>query len=363
MPKKPSPVPLFMLILFITCFRLTGQDTLILFHPTVDNLKVIQQLTDQKILDLTGIHMLGVYHGKEKYDYDRTREFLSGNPGLAFSIRSCEGELSVDKLFGKNECSATFQQLFRHSLGALFMGGPDLPPEMYNEPVHLLTVVTDPFRHFLEASYLFHLLGGSQDPDWIPLMEGNKNYLISGICLGMQTMNVSTGGTLVQDIPTEIYHCWMVEQVLNLPPENQHRNYADKLNVGCEQPTSYHFHPILLEDNTFITSNPGIGSGLNPLVLSSHHQSVEKLGKGWRVAATSMDGKIVEAIEHLDYPNVFGVQFHPEKPGLYDSSIQHFQDCNNQVSFHETIAHTSSYEFHLAYWEYVGIRVQEQRRR
>ena len=41
--------------------------------------------------------------------------------------------------------------LFSISKGALFMGGPDIPPAVYNESVHLLTSVTDPFRHYCEA--------------------------------------------------------------------------------------------------------------------------------------------------------------------------------------------------------------------
>ena len=355
---KYSPVALLFLILISPSARLTGQDTLLLFHPTVGNLQVIQQLTENKVLDLEGIHVLGVYHGQEKYDYQLTREFLAGHPNLPFTIAACERELSADHLFMENECSDLFLRLFQHSLGALFMGGPDLPPAIYQEPVHLLTEVTDPLRHFFEASYLFHLLGGTQNTAWNPYMKEDENYLISGICLGMQTMNVSTGGTLIQDIPTEVYHCWTAEQVLALPSSQHHRNYRDKLNVGCERPTSYHFHPIRLKDNTFITSGSGITSDLNPLVLSSHHQSVEQLGKGWLVAATSMDGKIVEAIEHVEYPHVFGVQFHPEKAGLFDASIRLPRDCNNEINFKETIAGTPSYEFHLAYWRYLGTLLQ-----
>jgi putative glutamine amidotransferase len=354
-----SPVALLFLILFSTSMRLTGQDTLLLFHPTVDNLHVILQLSKNNVLDLNGIHVLGVYHGKEKYEYRLSREFLAGQPDLPFSLTACESELSPDHLYKKNGCSDTFFRLFQHSVGALFMGGPDLPPEIYQEPVHLLTVVTDPFRHFFEASYLFHLLGGDQNSAWTPFMDKNAKYLISGICLGMQTMNVSTGGTLIQDIPTELYGNWLADQVLASPSDQQHRNYADKLNVGCAHPTSYHFHPIRLKDNTFITSNSGIDPGLNPLVLSSHHQAVEKLGQGWQVAATSMDGKVVEAIGHVKYPHVFGVQFHPEKAGLFDPSVRHPTDCNNDINFMETIAGTPSYGFHLTYWKYVSEILQE----
>ena len=67
-----------------------------------------------------------------------------------------------------------------------------------------------------------------------------------------------------------------------------------------------------------------------------------------------MDGKIIEAISHDIYPHVFGVQFHPEKPGLFDPEISHTQNCNSSINFQESIQGTESYAFHLAYWNYLA---------
>jgi putative glutamine amidotransferase len=158
-----------------------------------------------------------------------------------------------------------------------------------------------------------------------------------------------------------LYQRWTAEEVLALPSEQQHQNYLGSLNMGCEDPTSYHFHPILLRENSFLVSGTGFDVAVHPLVLSAHHQAVEQLGKGWRVAATSMDGKVIEAIEHEAYPYVFGVQFHPEKPGLYDPSIIHPESCDRTISFNETIRGTDSYSFHLAYWGYLGKVMREKR--
>ncbi len=68
----------------------------------------------------------------------------------------------------------------------------------------LLTRLTDPYRHYFEASFLFHLLGGSQNIDYTPFLEVNKEYTVYAICLGIQTMNIAAGGTMTQDIPSEL---------------------------------------------------------------------------------------------------------------------------------------------------------------
>jgi putative glutamine amidotransferase len=342
-------------------FASRGQDTLLLFHPTAYNIQVIQNLVNEGLLSLEGYHILGVYHPGEVYDYTQAEAYLQTQQTAPFSLRAIQAELGPADLFGSNAATKQFRQLFEGSQGALFMGGPDIPPLVYHEPVHLLTSVTDPFRHYVELSYLFHLLGGIQDAGWIPYLEENKDYLVSGICLGMQSMNVATGGTLIQDIPTELYGIWSAEEVLALPADQMHRNYYDLLNLGCEGPTSYHFHHIKLEKKDLLTSGIGYKSRTAPIVLSSHHQAIEKLGKGWRVAATSVDEKIIEAIAHMEYRHVFGVQFHPEKPGLFDPSIQHAQSCNSTINFQETIEHTDSFTFHQAYWKKLGIILQKNR--
>ncbi len=353
------------LILFVHAGSLgvtSAQDTLLLFHPTAYNLEVIRNLSEDQMLDLEGYHVLGVYHSGEKYPYDSARAMLKEIPGDRFSLREIKGSLEAGNLFGPNDCTRDFTEIFEGSRGALFMGGPDIPPSAYDETVHLLTRVTDPFRHYLELSYLFHLLGGHQDPLWNPFMEKDTAYLISGICLGMQSINVATGGALIQDIPTEVYRIWSVEKILELPPDQVHRNYADMIQPQCKEPTSYHFHRIRLKGNSFFGKGMDYSEKPEPMVLSSHHQAVEILGKGVRNAATSMDGKIIEAIEHESYPNVVGVQFHPEKPGLFDPDIIHPVSCGDSIRFHEVIRGTASFEFHKAYWRFLGTVLQQIRK-
>ncbi len=340
-----------------------GQDTLLLFHPTAYNFQVVQKLVDEGLLSLEGYHVLGIYHPAEEYDYSQSEDYLESGNIPSFSLRAIQADLVPDRLFERNSATPEFRRLFEGSRGALFMGGPDIPPAVYHEAVNLLTSVTDPFRHYLELSYLFHLLGGHQNPGWEAYLDEDEDYLVSGICLGMQSLNVATGGSLIQDIPTELYGIWYAEEILELPADQMHRNYYDKLNLGCEGPTSYHFHHIILEKKELLTRGIGYKSRTTPIVLSSHHQAIENLGKGWKVVATSMDEKIVEAIQHSDYPHVFGVQFHPEKPGLFDPSIEHPQNCDSTINFQEAIEHTDSYTFHKLYWKNIGDILQKNRRR
>ena len=348
------------LLLFLICPG-RGQDTVLLFHPTAYNLEIIQNLLEEEVFLLDGYHVLGVYHPGETYDYSKSEAYIDSTENSLFSLREIKGELGPANIFMKNPATEQFYELFSCSSGALFMGGPDIPPVTYGEKVHLLTRVTDPFRHYLELSYLFHLLGGTQNGTWTPYLEENLNYVINGICLGMQTMHVATGGSMIQDVPTELYGIWEAEEILALPADQMHRNYMDYMNTGCQDPTSYHFHKIDLKTDGLLSSGIGFSAETDPLVLSSHHQAIEAPGPEWEIVASSMDGRIIEAIHHTRYPQVLGIQFHPEKPGLFDPSIEHPKTCDSTINFQKAIANSESYEFHLALWKQLGFFLQKNR--
>jgi putative glutamine amidotransferase len=357
-----SRTSILSLILFLFLLEpVRSQDTVLLFHPTAYNLEIILNLAEEGMFQLDGYHVLGVYHPGETYDYNRAEAYLEHEDTDLFSLREVRADLGPDNIFMENQATAQFRELFNNSRGALFMGGPDIPPVVYGEKVHLLTSVTDPFRHYLELSYLFHLLGGTQDTEWAPFLEAYPAYVINGICLGMQTMHVATGGSMVQDIPTELYGIWEAEDILALPPNQMHRNYMDYLNTGCQDPTSYHFHEIALKRGGKLSGSMGIRARTKPLVLSSHHQAIDSPGPQWEVISTSMDGKIVEAIQHTRFPQVLGIQFHPEKPGLFDPSIEHPKTCDSNINFQQAIANSKSYDFHVAFWEQLGGFLQNNR--
>ncbi len=331
-----------------------SEKTILLMHPTVGNLETFLYLTENNILKIPeGLNTIGVYHESAAYDYQKSAAFLAENQITNISLYGFEEDLSQENLFTENSLSSQFNELFNNSSGALFFGGPDIPPAVYNEPTLLLTIITDPNRHYLEHSFLFHLLGGYQDEQYIPLLENNPDYAILGICLGMQTMNIATGGSMYQDIPSEIYGINTVESLLAQPTHRQHRNYNTNLRPDADLFRGS-FHPIRIMPGSQLQSLLG-GPEETPNVLSSHHQALKEIGKGWRVAATCMDGIIVEAIEHEKYKNVVGIQFHPEVPLLYkDEPLLLVPDEKDNQSFGKTFPKASGENFHFEFWEFMG---------
>ncbi len=156
---------------------------------------------------------------------------------------------------------------------------------------------------------MFHLIGGKQNENFEPFLEEDPNYVVFGFCLGMQTMNVASGGTLYQDIPQDIYGIDYVDDLLNLDINMHHKNYWYNL-FPINEIMRANFHRIQFVEEYFSTDKLGIKSKILPNVCSSHHQAVKSLGKGFKIIATSLDGKIIEAIKHEKYKNVLGVQFH-----------------------------------------------------
>jgi len=329
--------------------------TIVLMHPTVNNLETFISLTEQDIFPFPAeANVLGLYHSKGAYDYSQSAKFLQDLNNPRFALLEVSGDLRPENLYKYNECSDIFSNIFENSRGIIFFGGPDMPPATYESQTNLLTSITDVHRHYVELSFLFHLLGGSQNEEVTPLLDSKPEYAILGICLGMQTMNVATGGTMVQDIPTEIYDLATVDEVLALDENMQHRNYYS--NLGVDKDLIWgHFHQIKFEQGSLFDSLNRSSQEL-PYIWSSHHQALSKLGKDIVPIAWSVDGEIVEAIKHTNYPYVIGVQFHPEVPSIYDADtkLQRFPFEQNPKSYIDLYPKGKGEDFHRAFWLMVG---------
>lgn len=105
---------------------------------------------------------------------------------------------------------------------------------------------------------------------------------VFGICRGHQLINVALGGTLIQHLPTAKDHMQPV-------------------------PGTDHVHECEAAEGSFIADLYGRRFPVN----SSHHQGIDRPGKGIRIVLRAADG-VAEALEHETLP-IWGVQFHPER--------------------------------------------------
>ena len=158
--------------------------------------------------------------------------------------------------------------------GLVLSGGGDIDPLLYGRP-DVLPMVSevDQRRDAFELRVIETALRRS-----IPVL---------GICRGMQLFNIFHGGALVPDI-----------EAAGHP---SHRGDEGDRRHGVE-----------IVPGSFLHVACGVTSGE---VNSSHHQAIERVGHGLRVAARSIDG-VIEAVEWEDaraHAPVQLVQWHPER--------------------------------------------------
>ncbi|MDI6699439.1 MAG: gamma-glutamyl-gamma-aminobutyrate hydrolase family protein [Candidatus Saccharicenans sp.] len=366
-PNRLLPAILIFLVLF---FGLTtpplkaqsGEVRLTVFYPSIGTIRNIQALRENSFLDLPGLKVTGLYHLQEATNYEEARRYVRDNGLDWFTFQAFSADLGPDNIFKTNGLTAGLTEIFRQSDGIIFFGGPDIPPAVWGERTSLLTEITDPYRHYFELSAIFHLLGGYQDPDFRPLLEENPELPVLGICLGAQSLNVGTGGTLIQDIWSEVYGQNYVEDIIALGPDRWHNNPFIKLRPDLKL-SGYSFHWIKLLPDGFFVRTLGFSDRDRPRILSSHHQAFKKPGRGFKVIAVSPDGKIPEAIHHTKYPNVLGLQFHPEHYRLWDRNLQiRFKPDDKPTSYHEILSSSPpSLEFHRRIWQWLNEAMKKNR--
>jgi len=334
--------------------------TVAICYPSTGTIRSLVALRDEGFLPKEDLIVVGCYHENEVSDYASARTLVHKKGYDWFRFHEIRGSLDSSNLFGENPCSADFRLITDKSDGIIFFGGADIPPEIYGLKTNLLTGISTPARHYMELSFVFHLLGGFQDEAFIPILASKSAYPVLGICLGEQTLNVGTGGTLIQDIWSEVYGLTFVEDVIELGQENWHNNPHRRLKPR-DGLIGYNFHRIrLLPDGAFCQWM-GFESGDTPFIVSSHHQAVDKTGKGFRPVATSLDGRVVEAIAHTGYPNVLGIQFHPEFSSIYDrdTKVRLLPDDAEGFNIYTFLkSNTPSFKFHKAIWDWYYSKAQ-----
>jgi putative glutamine amidotransferase len=158
--------------------------------------------------------------------------------------------------------------------GLVLQGGSDVSPTMYGEEALDPDWAGDRLRDVYEIELVHEFI------------EAGKPVL--GICRGAQLINVALGGTLYQDIRSQ------------LPDSGAH----------VTDTYEKHRHEIRFEPGSRLAR---LYRGVERAgVTSIHHQCVKALGRGLRAEAWSEPDGVVEAIRGTGKSYVFGVQWHPE---------------------------------------------------
>ncbi len=159
--------------------------------------------------------------------------------------------------------------------GLLLSGGGDVSPLRFGEePLAGLGTVSRERDDFEIA---------------LALEARRRGLPVLGICRGHQLLNVALGGTLYQDIPSQVEGA-----ISHQPPEGQ---AVDEF---------WHSIEILPASRRLALS-----AEEKILVNSFHHQAVKELAQGLVATARSSDG-LIEAFESVEGSWILGVQFHPE---------------------------------------------------
>jgi putative glutamine amidotransferase len=158
--------------------------------------------------------------------------------------------------------------------GLVLQGGADVSPSSYGEQPLREEWAGDRVRDVYEIELLHEFV------------EAKKPVL--GICRGAQLINVAFGGTLYQDVATQL--------------ADSARHVTDDYER--------HLHEIRFEPGSGLARlYPGLE---RPRVTSIHHQSIKQLGRGLSVEAWSEPDGVVEAVRGAGAGYVFAVQWHPE---------------------------------------------------
>jgi putative glutamine amidotransferase len=161
----------------------------------------------------------------------------------------------------------------------LFPGGGDIAPAHYGEMPQVDNLDDiQPSRDELEIALM--------------RLATQRHKPFFAICRGIQVMNVANGGSLWQDVASQM-----------LQPIRHDYYHHDR------HPTNYLAHQIVLKPSSLLGK---ILKTDHLPVNSLHHQGVKTVAPNLRAVGYADDG-LVEALEAADHPFGLGVQWHPEE--------------------------------------------------
>lgn len=198
---------------------------------------------------------------------------------LAFMLPTLEGGGSLHR------SAVHIRDYVRAIDGLVLQGGMDVSPESYGESALRPEWAGDRVRDLYELDLI-----------WECIFQGKP---VLGVCRGCQLLNVAFGGSLHQDIVSQI------------PGAIAH--------VDAEAYDA-HTHPVrFAEDSLLARLYPHSDSQAR--ISSIHHQAINRLGNSLVIEAHSSVDGIVEAIRWQGNSFVYGVQWHPEFHAPADNQL------------------------------------------
>lgn len=179
----------------------------------------------------------------------------------------------------------SLRALYERLDGVLLPGGSDVDPAYYHEAAHPALKAIDVKRDWTELTLA----------RWV--VEDDRPLF--GICRGHQVINVALGGSLVQDIPSQLE-----TTLVHDAPD--------------ELPRATRLHEVEIAPDSRLASILGAE---RVMVNSLHHQAVARPAPSVAVTAFSPDG-VIEAIELPDRRFALSVQWHPEDLCVDDAAMQ-----------------------------------------
>ncbi len=206
--------------------------------------------------------VIGITNCRKLEDYRQSILHVGGEP------RIVDASMTVDAALEGVE-------------GLMLTGGDDVAPTLYGEQAH--------------EAVREEVAGRDEFEIGLVKAARQRGLPIFAICRGVQVLNVACGGTLVQDIPSQVTGA-----------------LAHDLPVPPNEPYSL-AHEVWLEKDSLLSllMRERLSDTDACEVNSRHHQAVKNLAGGFRVSATAPDG-VIEAIEDPDHGFCLGVQWHPE---------------------------------------------------
>lgn len=197
------------------------------------------------------------------------------------------------------------RQIISRVGGLVLSGGGDLDPVHYGEPLHPKAHPPQVDRDATELA----LIAAARE----------RRLPVLAICRGIQVLNVALGGTLVQDIGSQV------------PSALQHDAAPES---GAAATRDSRTHDVIITPGSRLAR--ALGS-THIAVNSFHHQAVARTADELRETAHSPDG-IIEGLETDGDWWVLAVQWHPEE---MDRTEQEW-DRSLFAAFAEAVTHTGS---------------------